>query len=269
MTVRSLSFILATLLFGSMLRADPKKPPGPPPNLPDGISISIHDGKVEVDGLSDMINEQIDNAFDSIDVDNLPAPARAKLKEKLGKVRGKVKDRLKHMNVKDMEQFGHEMEMLGEDISKEMEGFGSDFQKQFGKKWGKQMSKSITIDKDDDDIGDVDVDDDADLGGAMSDLDDLKLAQPQKDQIAKLRADSDKQVAAAKHALEAASKALHEQIANGKASDADIAKSIDAVTQQEAAIRKARILAWVHARSVLDDAQRKKVEGAAAKTKTK
>jgi hypothetical protein len=268
MTVRSLSFILATLLFGSMLRAEPdnKKP-----NKPDaGISISIHDGKVEVDGIQDMIDDQLDNAFDSIDLDNLPPPAREKLKEKLGKVRGTVKDRLKHMNVKDMDQFGHEMEKLGEDISKEMEGFGSDFSKQFGKKWGKQLSKSVHIDADDDDdIADVDVDDGADVSAAIGDLADLKLAQPQKDRIAKLRADSDKQVAAAKQALEAASKALHDQIANGKASDADIAKSIDAVTQQEAAIRKARILAWVHARSVLDDAQRKKVEGAAAKTKTK
>ena len=49
----------------------------------------------------------------------------------------------------------------------------------------------------------------------------------------------------------------------------EMGKSIDAVTQQEAAIRKARILAWVNARRVLDDAQRKKVEAAAAKAKTK
>lgn len=268
MTVRSLSFVLATVLFGSMLRAEPDK------KKPDaGISVSIHDGKVEVDGLQDMIDDQLDSAFDSIDFDNIPAPVRGKLKEKLGNIRNKVKTRLKHMDVKDMDKFGQEMEQLGNEISKEMEGFGSDFQKQFSKDFAKKFSKKIKIgalDKDDDDdIASVDVDDNDDLADAISDLGDMKLAAPQKDQIAKLRADSDKQVAAAKQALEAASKTLKDQLANAKASDADIAKSIDAVTQQEAAIRKARILAWVHARAVLDDAQRKKVESAAAKAKTK
>ena len=144
-----------------------------------------------------------------------------------------------------------------------------------GKDWAKKFSKgihlgNITVDNDDDDDVNVaaDVDSDDDLDEAIKDLGDLKLQKSQKDQISKLRADTDKQVAAAKQALEAASKTLHDQLEAGKASDADIAKSIDAVTQQEAAIRKARILAWVHARAVLDDAQRKKVEGA-AKGKTK
>jgi hypothetical protein len=280
MMIRPYMFALSSLLFCGMLRADPKDPPKPA--KPDaGINISVHDGKVEVDGIQDLVDEQLENALDSVDVDSMPAPVRQKLKEKLGKVRGLIGGRLKHLDVKDMEQFGKEMDKLGEDIGKEMESFGSDMDKwgkdvgkQFGKNWAKKFAKGIHIgkvDSDDDDDVNIgpDFDDDDDLDDAIKNLGDMKLEKAQKDQLAKLRADSDKQVAAAKQALEQASKALHDQLEAGKANDTDIAKSIDAVTQQEAAIRKARILAWVHARAVLDDAQRKKVEAAAAKGKTK
>jgi len=280
MMIRPYMFVLSSLLFCGMLRADPKDTPKPPAKPDAGISISVHGGKVEVDGIQDLVDEQIENAFDSVDVDNLPPPVREKLKEKLGKVRGMIGGRLKHLDVKDMEQFGKEMDKLGEDIGKEMESFGSDmdkwgkdFGKQFGKNWAKKFSKHIRIGKADDDDDDItvmpDVDDDDDLDDAIKSLADMKLEKAQKDQLAKLRADTDKQVASAKQALDQASKALHDQLEAGKASDTDIAKSIDAVTQQEAAIRKARILAWVHARAVLDDSQRKKVEAAAAKGKTK
>ena len=82
-----------------------------------------------------------------------------------------------------------------------------------------------------------------------------------------MRAESDRQVAAAKKQLDQASDTLKKQLDNSATSDADIARSIDAVTQQEAAIRKARIIAWHSARRVLDDAQRRKVEDAAAKAR--
>lgn len=67
--------------------------------------------------------------------------------------------------------------------------------------------------------------------------------------------------------MDLASDALKKQLDNPATNDADIARSIDVVTQQEAAIRKARILAWHDARRVLDDAQRRKVEDAAAKVR--
>jgi hypothetical protein len=118
----------------------------------------------------------------------------------------------------------------------------------------------------DDEMGDgPDVDDDDDVGeAAMHDLGDLKLAPDQHDKLAKLRADSDRRVAAAKDGLRAAAKKLHEQIEHD-ACDDDISKSIDAVSRQEAEIRKARVLAWTGARRLLDDAQRKRIEAAAAK----
>ena len=46
-----------------------------------------------------------------------------------------------------------------------------------------------------------------------------------------------------------------------------MSSAIDAVTAQENAIRKARLLAWVKVRSFLDASQRSKVEKAAATKK--
>jgi Spy/CpxP family protein refolding chaperone len=126
-------------------------------------------------------------------------------------------------------------------------------------------------DDDDDVVGNFDFDmddDDDDIADAVKDLGDLNLKPQQRDQIRKLRLDSDAKVAAAKRDLDRASEQLEKQLDNPAASDADISRAIDAVAQQEAAIRKARILAWHNARRVLDDAQRNKVQGA-AKHKTK
>jgi hypothetical protein len=192
------------------------------------------------------------------------------------------------MDVKDMDELGEELGRLGEEIGEEMEQFGEemdqfgkdmdqfgkDFEKQWSKDFGKQFRKQwgphgpqdhdVDVDIDLPDMPDpADVDDDI-----VRDLGDLSLSQPQRDQLKKLRTDSDAKVAQAKQALEKASDALEKQLKNPNASDADIARSIDAVAQQEAAIRKARILAWVNARRMLDDGQRKKVEGA-AKGRTK
>jgi hypothetical protein len=116
---------------------------------------------------------------------------------------------------------------------------------------------------------DVDIDvDDSDLKDAIQDLKDVALKPAQRDAIGKLRADSDKTVAVAKKQLDDLSSKLHTALGNPATSDADIAKYVDQISAQEAAIRKARILAWVNARRVLDDAQRKKIEDA-AKKKTK
>ena len=49
----------------------------------------------------------------------------------------------------------------------------------------------------------------------------------------------------------------------------EIKRSIDMVSRLEAEIRKARIIAWVKARKLLDTAQRKKVEAAARSGKSR
>jgi hypothetical protein len=208
-------------------------------------------------GVKDLVDGQLDSALKSLPKD-LPADVRAKLEQRLAKVRATVDKRLGNMKITDLDQLGEELGKMGDDMDK------------WGKRFGHNFSMHMNDDDDDDNaVTSVpDIDDQDDLDDAVRDLGDLSLKPPQRDAIAKLRLDSDKQVTAAKRELDKASDTLHKQLDNPATSDADIAKSIDAVTQQEAAIRKARILAWHGARRVLDDAQRKKVQDA-AKGKTK
>jgi len=272
------------------------KPPKPPkaPKAPhaaggfgSGVNISIHDGKVSIEGVDQLVDAQINAALAQVAADpRIPAKVRDKITKRLEKIRMKVKTRVSHMDAKDMDEVGEELGKLGDEIGDEMEDFGKDMDQwgqdmdQWGKnmdQWGKDFGKNFQKNfkgpgapvmgshDDADDNADMpdmpdpdDVDDDV-----VRDLGDLSLSQPQRDQLKKLRVDSDAKVAQAKQALQKASDSLEKQLQNPNASDADISRSIDAVAQQEAAIRKARILAWVNARRMLDDDQRKKVEGAA------
>ena len=267
---------------GWVAQATPVKPPV---HAGSGISITINNGKIQIDGIKEMVSEQLARAEATIKNTTMPPEVRAKLEKRLAKVRATVEKRLDHLDATDLDQLGEELGKMGEEIGSQMDDFGKDmdawgksFGDQLGKDLAKQLGKSFgpshsghhdDDDDDDDKLSSVpDVDDPDELDEAVADLGDLSLKPPQRDAIQKLRTDSDQQVAAARKALAQASSALTKQLDNVGASDAEIAKAIDAVTQQEAAIRKARILAWHNARRVLDDAQRKKVQDA-AKAKTK
>jgi hypothetical protein len=278
----------------------PMAPTAPrPPKAPKVPKAGGSGVSVQIDGLDEIINAQIDQALESVAHDpHIPDAVRAKITKRLEKVKQKV-----HAKAASGKLDPDDLEDLGEEIGEEMEEFGKEMEK-WGENFSKQMRKTgssidVTVngqrvqvnggkvsvngqvladdDDDDDDEGDdddddadldIDLDDDDDISDAMTDMGDLKLAPAQRDQIKKLRLDSDAKVAAAKRDLNRASGQLQKQLENPATSEADIARSIDAVTQQEAAIRKARILAWHNARRILDDSQRKKVEGA-AKHKTK
>lgn len=280
----------------------PPKPPKPPKapkmgGFGSGFNISIHDGKVTIVGLDGVVDRQINAALAQISSDpRIPQKVREKVTKRLEKIRSKVKARIKDMDAQDMEELGEELGKLGEEIGEEMEQFGDEMDqwgsdmdqwgknmdqwgKDFEKQWSQNLGKNLQFgphgpqamahDDDDDDADMPDMPDPDDVDDdVVRDLGDLSLSQPQRDQLKRLRADSDAKVAQAKQALERASDALEKQLKNPNASDADIARSIDAVATQEAAIRKARILAWVNARRMLDDNQRQKVEGA-AKHRTK
>jgi hypothetical protein len=265
----------------------PAPPPGPAPRpLPlvgpagplDGVAVEIHDGKVTISGVPEVISNALHSAHVAIEASGLPKATKDKLDQHLDNVRTRLQARLSHLDVANLDQLGDEMNKMGDDIGKEMEELGKEMEK-YGAtgSGGKGFHVSINgvhgtlntdDDGDDDKLGSPpDVDDDDELDDAVRDLGDLSLKGPQRDQIQKLRRDSDRAVATAKKQLDLASDALKKQLDNPATNDAEIARSIDAVTQQEAAIRKARILAWHDARRVLDDAQRKKVEDAAAKAK--
>lgn len=301
-----MSLLVGALLFGSAVgQADdgrgptpptpptapvpprPPRPPRPPHAAGSGFNINIHDGKVQIDGLETMVDAQIDAALQGIaHDDNIPPQIRAKVTARLEKVRAKVKKRLAKIDTTDPQRLGEELGQLGEEIGQEMEQFGEEmdkfgadmeqFSKKFEKNWGKNFKFKTYTDNDDNDDRDDDDDrddedqDDHDIDmPAVRDLGDLKLKAPQRDALRKLRAESEAKVANAKRELERAEAQLQKALENVNASDADIARAIDAVAQQEATIRKTRILTWVNARRMLDDSQRQKVEGAARKGKTR
>lgn len=249
------------------------------------MSIRVHDGKVDIDGVDEAVQRELNKAFDELhsslaQIKDLPPPVRAKLEGKIIQLRSTVERRMANMHGMDLDRLGEEMGKMGEEIGKIAEQIGNEAAQAAQQQVEREVERGagshasgghhhvdVQVDADDadEDMGDgPDVDDDDDLGEAVRGLGDLKLAPDQHEKLARLRADSDRRVAAAKEALHAASKRLHDQIEHD-ASDDDIARSIDAVSHQEAEIRKARVLAWAGARRLLDEAQRKRIEAAAAK----
>ena len=287
----------------------PVPPVPPPPPLPPhhgrsrghGMSMSIHDGKIEIDGLEEMVQNQLERVSDILDsLPDVPSDVRDRVKTRVNAVRGTLKSRLGRLKSLDLDKLGPEMERMGDEIEKEMEGldkdleqfgdkFGKHFAEKFGREFGKDFGKNfgpghgaMGYDRDNSDDADDDADDDDDDKGATAlppavepDLADpdmrdaiaglkhLTLDQNQRDQLAKLRAEAERQVSDAKRELEDMSNRLHDTLGDVSADEADIAQQIDQISAKEATIRKARILAWVKARSLLDREQRKKVEAAA------
>jgi hypothetical protein len=259
--------------------AVPPVPPVPPPHAGSGINVQIHGGKLQLDGVDEIVDSSIRSAIDSIKSSNLPNEVKTKLIKRMEKVSGTVKNRLAHLDANNLDQLGDELGKMGDEIGKEMDEFGKEMEK-FGEKMGKDALKKAKKDlkfkfRNSDDDGDNDSDDDADLPSApdvdvqddaddtVRQLGDLSLKGPQREQIRRLRADSDRQVEMAQRQLGQAEEMLKRALDNAATSDAEISRAIDAVTQQEAQIRKARILAWHGARRVLDEAQRQKIESAA------
>lgn len=277
----------------------PRPPPAPPaPPAPpvkrgggggsNGVSVSVTNGKIQIDGLHDLVLGQLDAARNSIKNNpQIPKAMRDKVLARLDKVRAAVDKRLANLKLTDMGQLESEMEKMGEEIEQAMEGLdtdldklGKDMGKDFGTKFGKNWGKSFGVnnndnddDDNDDDIGsidtpDMDADDD-DMKDAIKDLRDMALKPDQKDKINKLRTDSDTSVRTAKKQMDDLSQKLQTALGNPAVSDAEIGRLVDQISAQEATIRKSRIQAWAQARRVLDEAQRKRVEDAAKKKRTK
>jgi Spy/CpxP family protein refolding chaperone len=269
----------------------PRTPPTPPvpPNLPSGVSVSINNGKVQVTGIDKMVRQQIDNARKSIkDNTSIPKDVRDKVLARLDKVSAVIDKKLaKLAKGADFDDLEAEMEEMGKEIEEAMEGL-EDEMEDLAEKYGKDVAKqlgNIDIDIDLDDLVDLDnmfgddldtipmspdlADDDNDMRDAITDLKDLALDKAQRDQITKIRTDSDKEVATAKTKLDDLSKKLETALGDPKTSDADISKYVDQISAQEAAVRKARLLGWHKARRVLSTAQQKQVQDAAKKTKKK
>lgn len=258
-------------------------PPAPPsplaPAAPKsaGVTVHVHDGKVDVRGVQEKVRREVDRAFAQLhdtlaSNKDLPPEIRAKLEAKMTQMRATVEHHMANANIQDFDRLGEELGRMGEELGRMGEELGNELADHYsraGGAHGPHVNVHFDMDDDDDDdaLGDApDVDDADDLDDAVHELGDLKLAPEQHAKLVQLRTESDRRAVAAKEALRAASKKLHEQIAND-ACDDDITKSIDAVSRQEAELRKARVLAWTGARRVLNEAQRKRVETASKRSK--
>jgi hypothetical protein len=261
------------------------------------MSISIHDGKVEIDGIAELVQEQLEVVLRTLDsIPNVAPDVRERVKNRVRTVRDKLRVRLGRLKSMDYDKIAPEMERIGDEIEKDMEGLDKDLEqlgdklaKHFAEKFSKDFSKDFAksfgpgrpVRDNSDDDGDDDDDDDDDAAalppGTDSDVADpsdvsdkiaalknlnLTLDQQQKQQLAKLRSESDQKVASAKRELEEMSSRLHDQLGDTSVKEADIERQIDRICEKEATIRKARITAWLRVRSLLRDDQRKMVEAA-------
>jgi hypothetical protein len=285
--------------YGAPVPPAPPAPPAPPRRhgSSHGTSITIHDGKVEIEGIAELVQESLEKAVDALDgLGDVSPEVRSKLKGRIQSVRDKLRARLSKLRSMDIDQIGPELERMGDEIEREMAGIdkdlaklsdkvGKDLAKKFGKDFGKNFGPGIpgnvNVHVDTDDDGDDDDDDDdknsvvvtpdmddadaADIAPALAALKGLNLDAGQRDQLAKLRAETEGQLARARVELEQMSNRLHDTLREPAASEADIARQIDSISAKEATIRKVRILAWVKARNMLRKEQRQQVEAAVKK----
>jgi hypothetical protein len=263
-----------------------------------GVSVSIRDGKIELEGVAELVQAQLEAVSGILDgLPDVPPDVRDRIKVRVQAVRARVAARLARLASTDTDKLGAELERMGDDIEKEMTGLDKDLEqlgdklgKHLAGRVGKELARSLsghnlsvhTDDShhhDDDDDGDGDDDDDsdeddrdavldlgrADLGDRVAGLRNLRIDQAQRAELTKLRAASDAQITTAKRELDALSEQLHDALGDARLNEAEIARQIDAISAKEATIRKARILTWVRARGLLHPDQRKQVEAAASK----
>jgi len=278
----------------------PPVPPVPPtPPTPRshghnrGMSVSIHDGKVEIDGVQDMVQEQLEAVLHVLDsLPNVPPDVRDRVKSRVKAVREKLRAGLGKLKSMDIDKIGPEMERMGDEIEREMEGLDKELEKigeklgkHFADKFSKDFAKKVgpghppVVDHSDssgsdDGNDDSDDDDDNDVAGppTLEDMDssdvqeriaalrNLTLNPNQKAKLAQLRAESDKQIQSARQQLEEMSSRLHDKLGEASVSESEVETLIDKISQKEATIRKVRILTWVKARKLFDRDQQKQIE---------
>src|SRR5262249_13134920 len=101
----------------------PLPPAPPPPPLPPtlrgrgphghGLSVSAHDGKIEVDGIAELVQDQLENVSNLLDqLPDVPPDVRERLRGRIRAVRDKINarlGRLKTMDLDKLDQLGPEV----------------------------------------------------------------------------------------------------------------------------------------------------------------
>lgn len=261
-------------------------PPTPPPPPGTPVMAGGH-AKISVENVSEMVRKQLDQARDMVrDSPHIPPQVRATVLARLERVRAAVERRLARMKPSDLKDLGDEVERVSDDIEQAMDGLdedltrlGKELSKQFGKQWAKewkkQWKKQAAEDAEaEDQSGDGEDGEDGDVAGpppvdpedarnAIADVRGIALQPQQRVQIQRLREQTERQIAEAQTQLAALSSKLEEALKNPRVSDDEVTMYVDHISATEATIRKAKLLAWVGARRLLDEQQRAKIEAAA------
>jgi len=221
------------------------------------------------------VKEQLAEARRQLENAPLPDGMREKIDQRMGKA-----------GSGDMSSFEAEMEAMGAEIEAEMEGMAEEFE-DFGKGWEDWAKKFDGQDFDFDfdfdphaavpmppvppvppvppaapsagipgvdlDLGDLDI---------VIDLPDLGLDADQVEQLQSIFESEQDVLEPAREELQELSDDLREALEDPGASEAEIGRMVDAISDREAKIRKAQVLAWVKSRKILDASQRDRVEDA-------
>lgn len=256
--------------------------------------------KQQVKMARKMALRQLEEARKQIRHAPLPDDLRDKLDEKLDRVAEAIDRHMDRAAQGDMAQLEAEMEAMGAEIEKEMESFGTEMEAmgQHWEEWAKQFEdqqgRTVMVFPDSKDL-DFDFDFDPPeppvppippnvaptaptapfpippaprrgLDVDMSDLDisidtgDLSLAPDQVDALHAIFEEEQRVVEPAREAIEQTSDALRDALEDPNVRESDVVRMVDDISQEEAKIRKAQILAWVKSRKILDEDQRDVVE---------
>jgi len=137
--------------------ASPAPPVPPVPPVPPtshsrhrrghGVSVSIHDNKVEIDGIAELVQGQLDAVAGMVDgLAGAPPEVRERIKARVRAVRARIAARLERLKSTDVDKLGNELERMGDEIENEMKGLDKDLEQlgdQFGKNFASQISKEV------------------------------------------------------------------------------------------------------------------------------
>jgi hypothetical protein len=129
----------------------PPVPPsgwGPPPGVPGAggpgrFTVTSRNGRVQIEGLEQLVRHHLDMARDVIrNNPNLPPDIRDKALARLDRARATVERRLASLSAADLDQIGEEMEKMGDELEKSLEGLDDELEK-LGEKLGKDFSRKL------------------------------------------------------------------------------------------------------------------------------
>jgi hypothetical protein len=188
-------------------RVRPPTPPAPPDpwgtpsnhrhhrhtSSNSSISVSIHDGRVQIDGLKESVSAQLAGMREMLRNDpGIPPAIRDRVTARLDRVDTILERRLGHLKADDPDQLGEQLGQMGDEIGQVMDGLGDDLSKlgdQLGKDFADKLSRDLSKsfrhmsprnfqfhfdDKDNDKDNDKDKDNDA----SSDDPDDANVPTP-------------------------------------------------------------------------------------------